>query len=534
MVNVTVKYIIKIGGKEMKSSILLTSGQNLFDQAWTEGNLYSIQDLVAGLGSFCCTIISIVGFGIVIFSILKNALSGLYVVNPKFWDKVDEVKRQTIGTATDLINDGVNRVGGGNVAAQKLGGLFTFILSAIPNVKDLTDFEDGIEVDKKQYFARSIPLLVAQIFIGMLIFYGYPAKIANWVGSGATHALTAVLNNVDPVEFVTSLSEDFVVYSLSTDGSTENFDVNINKMTVEMMGVVKTRYSDMEKDPAQETAYYIENNLLNAFNGPDMREILGAREGYSYSINVGSQSTTPVLSAAYAPVDNTGVHKAVATNGTVSIKYWVQGTSLPTGSTKVGSTDYFVWTVTATPVALTEVSSSSVIMNSQIQSGVINPDAPSITASAIKIGSGTGSIKGTSGQNATVNFFNASGSLVHTGTVTILASDIMNTTNADMKLVFDAGSASYLNTTGGTAASYCVIDMPGTWTYTVTSSTSNTPVTLTISKLRLDILGSGASVVPNKFASTAWSDVDMTKTDGWMEIDSTTVNVFLTKSKLNE
>ena len=184
--------------------ILLTgdinAGQDLFSKAWTEGNLYEIQGFVSKLGSFACMLISIVGFGIVIFSILKNAMSGLYVVNPTFWDRVDDIKQQAISGMQSTIQEAAGSVNGkGNYAAQKVGGIFTFLLGLIPNIKALTDFDDGVPVDKKQYFMKSIPLLIAQIFIGMMIFFGYPAKIAEWLGNGATYAIAAVIKNVDQI-----------------------------------------------------------------------------------------------------------------------------------------------------------------------------------------------------------------------------------------------------------------------------------------------------------------------------------------------
>ena len=198
----------------------VNAGQDLFSKAWTEGNLYRIQGLVSKLGSFAGTVISIVGFGIVIFSILKNAMSGLYVVNPTFWDKVDDIKSQAIAGMQGTIGELAGSVrGNGNYAAQKVGGIFTFMLGLIPNIKALTDFDDGAPVDKKQYFMKSIPLLIAQIFIGMMIFFGYPAKIAEWIGSGATYAVAAVINNVDPIEVVQGINQKFTIYNLSNDGS---------------------------------------------------------------------------------------------------------------------------------------------------------------------------------------------------------------------------------------------------------------------------------------------------------------------------
>ena len=82
---------------------------DLFSGDWTQGNLFEIQGLVNVLAGIAVVVISAVGFGIVIFSILKNAISGLYVVNPPFWDRVSQLKEDAVNGATGLVNDTIGK-----------------------------------------------------------------------------------------------------------------------------------------------------------------------------------------------------------------------------------------------------------------------------------------------------------------------------------------------------------------------------------------------------------------------------------------
>ena len=78
---------------------------NLFSAEWTVGDLSTIGFIKKWLGVVAVLFISIIGFGIVIATIIRNAINGLYAVNPKFWDRVDDVKRSAFNTK----NEGGNK-----------------------------------------------------------------------------------------------------------------------------------------------------------------------------------------------------------------------------------------------------------------------------------------------------------------------------------------------------------------------------------------------------------------------------------------
>lgn len=485
--------------------VLAASGQDLFQ--FSEGNLYEVQGLVNVLGGFAVKVISIVGFGIVIFSILKNAMSGLYVVNPSFWDKVDDIKNQAVAGVSGTVNEMVGKTNG-NYAAQKLGGLFTFLLNLIPNIKALTDFDDGAPVDKKQYFMKSIPLLIAQIFIGMLIFFGYPAKIANWIGTGGTHVITAMLNNIDPVEVVSGVSDVFTVYSLATDGSPEPFDQTVNKCASEMIRVIQTKYSDMQKDPTQETAYAVESFLQQALESDTVRAIIGASEGYDIKVNAQATSSVPTYSGAFkAAANQSGLPcmMAQSTSGIVQIKTWIAGSSLPTGSTKVGSDDYFVWTITATPVSISKTSSSNLIVFGGFNTPTNTSDGHlNLTLTGITIGSGKGDVRGVPGNSIIVDAVASDGTIKNSYTATLTTASVQQSTGAAAILQFASTDRTQLLQDVNSGC-YLKLNLTGSWSYDVQTTQNNqtSTVTLNVSEIRV---ASGGSI---GFALSIWDDVTM-------------------------
>ena len=514
----------------MRLSFATATSQNLFDKAWTEGNLYEIQPVVNVLGTFACWVISIVGFGIVIFSILKNAFSGLYVVNPAFWDKVSDVKAQAVTGAQKTIGDATK---GGNAAVQKLGGLFVFLLGLIPNVKALTDFEDEAPVDKKQYFMRSIPLLVAQIFIGMLIVQGWPAKLANWIGTGATYAIGAVINNVDPVQVVLNLSDAFITFNLRTDGSLDPREQTINKMAADMTKTVQTRYDDMHKDSVQQTANYIEEKLITEFKGDRVTAAVGAAEGYKISVSVMSQSNVPAVSESYQKDEGSNVWYAQATNGTYSFKYWISGSELPTGSTKVSDNDYFVWTVMATPVAVSNVATANLIPCGSIVSMPTiegNSDTARVHITSMTFGNGQEDIKGSYGSTVTIdivvagnpgdsniNYMDANnapvtngvaGSVVTTLNGRLEVPTVMSGENMGGYISMSKSEASklcnYLNNNASSQALYARVRLTGNWSYSCVTDGGKSTTTLNVKELRL-----ASGVSQTKYLISSWNDVSV-------------------------
>ena len=493
---------------------------DLFAPEWTTGNLFEIQPVVNVLGWLAVMVISIVGFGIVIFSILKNAISGLYVVNPAFWDRVDELKADAVNGISGTINEVTGKTN--NVAAKKLGGLLTWMLSIIPNIKALTDFDDsdGQAVDKKQYFLKSIPLLVVHIFIGALIFLGYPTKIATWFGNAGTYAIDAFLNNVDPVETVQRITDGIVVYDLTTDGSGSAFEQTINEATRAIHKNVITKYTDMAKQPAQSAALEIEQKLITAFDNDKIKEVLGNEEGYRITVSCITSTVTPTTSSAFTDINGDGrLFMSQASNGEITYRYWLNGTDIQTGSTMVQQNDWFVLTINATPVALTNVSSSGLIVFGGINIGSATVSGTNKATATVKIpvvgltfGDGQTEIKGSLGRQMIIDAVDSEGVAFESFQATMSAASASQKSGISASLYFSTTDAERLKQTEGKAA-YYKVNLTGSWSQDITGN--NTTTTLRIQEFRLIPNGNTVS-----YALSTWTDVDATTLSGDSELST--------------
>lgn len=495
----------------------LPESQDLFNANWTQGNLYSIQPVTNILGKVAVWVISAIGFCIVIFSIMKNAMSGLYVVNPPFWDKVDALKEQAVQGVSSTIND----ISSHNEVTKKLGGLFTWLLGIIPNVKALTDFDgDDVEtIDKKQYFAKAIPLLVAQIFIGMLIFFGYPAKIANWIGTGATHAIQAVLDNVDPVETVQKVSTKFVKISLATDGSQVPLEANVNTMTRDMVAAMRTKYTDISASNSQDIAYVLETNLLQAFpsSDPTINDVLGVDQGYRVSVDAKIYTKTPSVTNAYKKLSS-GVWVSMGTNGTASYVYWIPASDILGAdkyTTKLGASDYFVWRVSAVPEAISDINNANLIVCAGIAAQPrITRTSFTVPINGITVGDGNGAneLRGTLGNSVTVDIVKMGSGTTTDETVeslqaTLQSASVQQTKNAQPLLTFAAADREKY-TQYAKSGYYFRVNLVGDWKKTITSNTTSNAgnaaqATVKVTELRLTPGGTKASYIVS-----SWENAD--------------------------
>lgn len=342
---------------------VMLSSQDLFADAWTEGNLNSINWLTSNLGSFAGMIISAVGFCIVIFSILKNAISGLYVVNPNLWDKVDELKKASAGewnhgnvsggwiqNASGSANLGNDKA---NAAFAKIGGAAGFLIALLPNVRELTDFQEGEDIDKKQYFTKSIIAMIFQIFIGVLIFFGYPTQFASWVGSFGTAAIDMVITNVDPIATLNMVADKTSnLQWIYAEAEKPSYHYYVREGAQSAYTSVVGVNNDMQAGPRQLLANELENWLAESCMS--YMETIGASDGYQTSVASAYVTQAPVIPDGATPISviNGGGYSTTSKSGTVTIKVWRSVGSFNTGSTEVGQTDYVAVTYTCSKTAL--------------------------------------------------------------------------------------------------------------------------------------------------------------------------------------
>lgn len=224
---------------------------SLFNIQWSKGNLGSINFIVQWLSWASVVLISIVGFGIVIFSIGKNALAGLYAVSPKLWDRVDEVKKANISA----------KQGSGNQLINILGSIPTILCKALPNVKAMTEFDDE-QISPKVYFMKSLPILCLQIFVGVFIFFGYPSQVANTVSKFGTGVLDVVFANVDPTAWISKLPGEISVVNYVTKGSKVPFDTNVLKVSQAFQASLASNVSGITADSLESCSLKFEQLAL--------------------------------------------------------------------------------------------------------------------------------------------------------------------------------------------------------------------------------------------------------------------------------
>lgn len=288
---------------------------NLFNPEYTSGDLSKIAPLVRIGQAVSVCIISIIGFSIVISTVLKQALHGLYATNPQLWDRVDEVHRMKIAESLGKIK------GGGNEITNLLGFLQSFIFSLLPNVKAVTEF-DGDTVDPKTFFTKSLPVACLYMFIGVFIFYGYTTKFGEKVSQFGTEVLDNFFLRVDPIAWAQKIPGKIARANFSTDGSQLEFDQHVNKVARKAYQTVQTALPDITKEKQPAVALEVEQWVIDCMSAEPADKCDSA--GYDMSYNAGVSSAEPDLSR---------VHNTVSKDGhTFTYAYATPLSSFDTGS----------------------------------------------------------------------------------------------------------------------------------------------------------------------------------------------------------
>lgn len=304
------------------------------------GDLSTIGSLKNFMTSFAVIVISFVGLGIVVSSIFKNSVHGLYASNTKFWDKVYEAKTMKIK----------ERAGDGNRIGSVLKGGTSIILSVFPNVKAYTDFEESDgrgTLTPKAYFFKAIPMMVIVVFIGMFIFFGYPTKTAQKLGTAGLQMFDVVLNNVDPGAWVDMAFKSFANPDFATEDATNDFDRAIYKISKATWNKYVGRLSDMTKERRIAVGASIENWVTSCMS--------------SYVEYTNSKKYTMTVDARIyeqgAP-STVHVHEKTDENGTYSLMFYHEMASWKPGvplADEVLSNMYIAFVVQFTPKANSEV-----------------------------------------------------------------------------------------------------------------------------------------------------------------------------------
>lgn len=317
---------------------------DLLNLQWFSGDVGGqMAPVIEFFGLIFSCVITLVGFCIVGSSILKNSMHGLYASSPKFWDRVYEVKTAQAKNES------------GNKVMKLIGTITSFLLSLLPNIKALTDFENS-KMDAKHYFMKAIPAMCVVIFIGVFIYLGYPMQVAGKFSQFGTFAFDMVMDNMDPEAMVEAIPADLAFLKYQTDNAATDEDKAANKIAREAassaIGTL-TANGEMTKEARQATALQIESQVLQLTNG-DYAQYCDT-ERYRMTVTAAvSQTGARTFSRQRGSADSDGV---VVFNDGIDMSI------LPTGVTFDVSNWYLYWTVTFTPKALKQVSSNvSVVM----------------------------------------------------------------------------------------------------------------------------------------------------------------------------
>lgn len=279
---------------------------NLFDPSMTTGDLSKIKPVVRVVQIVSVWVISIIGLSITISTILKQAVHGLYATNPKFWDKVAEIHEQKLGATVDK---------GGNQIQILLGFGLSFVFSLLPNVKAITEF-DGDAVDPKTFFTKSLPISCLYLFIGVFIFYGYTTKVGEKVSLFGTELLDNFFLQIDPLEWAEKVPTSFAKINLSTSGSKEDFDAEVNSIAKKAYAALKTDMGDISKEYQPRVALAVEQWVISCME--ENRSPYMNKDAYSMSYNARTTTEMSDLSRVHQKTNSDQTEYTVAYQKPVS------------------------------------------------------------------------------------------------------------------------------------------------------------------------------------------------------------------------
>ena len=512
-------------------NLVVLSNSALFDEEYTVGQAGLITWLRDNAGVVICYVISAVGFMIVAAAIIKNALAGLYLAFPRMWDKVSEVRKN--------VESGFQNMAGGEKGKKAVGTFAVLLLSMLPDVKAATEFGEGGDSEmssgegkkfmKKMWLSKAIPEFIALCMIGMLIFYGYPTKLANWIGNTGRFALDAFFDNVDPVQLTKNVFTGLSTYELATDSATSSLEKNVNALTRSAVKQVYTKYSDMQSQPLQETALSIETAILNVANDcPGLNAVLQEQDGLTVSFMAQLTATKPVIGDAFKPgttkdgASIEGLYFAESTSGVRQYKFRLSTANLPTGSTKVGANDYILVTVNATPRSQSIVNSAVITyvesVGSNLPRTATGSTNPYITLNQF-INNSTAStgVYTTIGASIKVSVMKADGSVLKTYNGVVAEA---GSTNLIIQMTNSAGT-DYDSVVANAEAAYVEVSMPS-GTYTTYTSIVNDVEVLT--KVSVDTYRFTKGGVGNGWISRNWNDYKEVNVQPQAELDNAFFN----------
>lgn len=237
-----------------------------------QGNMDTISPIVGIIDVGFTTYLTIIAFFIIMAAMSRNILAAGYCAFPKFFDQVHEahmeVADQSWFNRFGTVDGWKSRFQEMNMSTIK-----KFFMRLVPDIKVLTDFEEGV-YDFKSYFIRAIPQMLAVVCLGAFIYNGFYRDVASQVTNFGSEMFRRVILNTDPVTFIDRITNatgrpDF---SYSEDKTTKG--KLINSIAQKSYSMVMSKYKDItSRDAKQRIANKLETSIEKSITNTVMKKI---------------------------------------------------------------------------------------------------------------------------------------------------------------------------------------------------------------------------------------------------------------------
>lgn len=206
-----------------------------------EGAMSTIQGVTDIVDGGFMAVITFLSFFIISVALLRNVFAGVYCAFPRFWDQVaDAHKAQETKTLSEMVQGVTGAYKSASMSTIKQG-----IMSILPNIKALTDFDDNT-CTAKSYFIKAIPQMIMVVIIGVFIFNGYYRDATALVAGTGAELLERTLLSVDPIKVFDTITDTAGRPSFATDDAATTLGKVKNDVTVEIYSEIISTYTDIK------------------------------------------------------------------------------------------------------------------------------------------------------------------------------------------------------------------------------------------------------------------------------------------------
>lgn len=227
------------------------------------------------------TVITFVAFFIISVALLRNVLAGAYCAFPKFWDQVHDAHKENEDKAFFESIKGIKD----SYKTASMGTLKTAVFRIVPDIKVMTDFDEG-ELSAKDYFIKAIPQMIIVVIIGVFIYNGYYRDFTSLVASTGAEFIDRTILSFDPVGAFDTLMNTSGRPAFASDDSMDEFGKRKNRIANDIYDQIITKYTDIkDADTKAALAGQIDNVVdeIFSFDGSWESGWLGNEDG-SYDI----------------------------------------------------------------------------------------------------------------------------------------------------------------------------------------------------------------------------------------------------------